>query len=283
MDVLSAIPKGIVLAMQVALAALLVLAVVPLATGGLDISDIETEPPDYRDGVISFSAAATVNANLYFDITGFGYTVSVISGDERMIISEEPGIPISRKGATDIDIRAEIPVTTVMMMLLLGAVTEDHETRIELTVRGSTMSGMISASAQIDLFVPTVADADENIVLTTDKDDIVSMTLNLKTGVLSDILAVIPDHLEIDIGGTVITFSISTADGETYITIDWEIDDTVLTPVDGLIDGIEKAIADGGDDGIYIDIAGIGVPVHLTKEQAQFIVEVLKIILGAAS
>jgi len=282
MGVLSAIPRAIVLAMQIGLAALLVLAVVPLAIGGLDVSDIEAEEPEYEDGVITFSASAVVDANLFFDITDFGYSISIISGDERISITEEPGITISKKGTTNIDIRAEIPLTTVMMLILLGAVTEDTETRMELTVRGSTMMGMISASAQMDLLVPTIANADEpEILLTPGGDDIISISLELETDVLSEILNMIPDDIVINIGGTVITFSKTTVGDDTSIEFDW----ASATPGKGLIESIEEAIAaaiaGGGDGGIDIEI--MGITIHLTKEQIQFIIEVLKIILELMS
>jgi hypothetical protein len=249
----------------------------------LDVSDIEAEPPEYKKGVITFNASATVNANLFFDITDFGYSISVVSGDERITISEEPGITISKKGTTYIDIQMEIPITTVMMLILLGAATEDQDTRMELTVHGSTMSGMISASAQMDVWVPTVTNVDDTVVLTTDGKDIVSLAFDLRADVLSEILKAIPDSVVINVGGTVITFLKPVPGDDTYFTIDWEIDGSVPDPADGLIESIEKAIADGGADGIDVYIPGLIDPVHLTKEQAQFIVEVLKIILGMNS
>ena len=287
MGVLSAIPRVIVVAMQIGLAALLVLAVVPLAIGGLDVSDIEAEEPEYEDGVITFSASAVVDANLFFDITDFGYSISIISGDERISITEEPGITISKKGTTDIIIKAEIPLTSVMMLILLGAVTEDTETRMELTVRGSTMMGMISASAQMDILVPTVANADEpDIELAPGGDDIISMSLNLTTDALSDILDMIPDHMEVEIGGTLITFDKSAAPGG-EIEIEFEWISKVLGK--GLIESIEEAIAaaiaGGGDGGIDIKFfdGTNWITIHLTKEQIQFIIEVLKIILELMS
>jgi len=277
MGILSAIPKAIVIAMQIALAALLVLAVVPLAIGGLDVEDIEAEPPEYHKGVITVSATATVNANLFFDITDFGYTVSVVSGDERIGIFEEPGMTISKKGTTYVKIEAEIPLTTVMMLLLLGAVDEDQDTRLELTIRGSTMSGMISASAQMDLFVPTVVNADEPVIVTTpDGDDIVSLALKLETNVLSDIMDLIPSWVKIEIGDTLIAFTKTTVGDDTVITINWTSDD----PDKGLMESIENAVAAGGGIDIRItDSEGTDVKIHLTKEQAQFVVEALKIIM----
>ena len=283
MGILSAIPKGIVIAMQIALAALLVLTVVPLAIGGLDVSDIEAEPPEYKKGLITFNASATVNANLFFDITDFGYSISVVSGDERITLSEEPGITISKKGTTDINIPIEIPLTTVMMLILLGAATEDQDTRMELIVHGSTMGGMISASAQMDLWVPTVTNVDDTVVLTTDGKDIESLAFDLRADVLSEILKAIPDSVTIEVGGTVITFLRPIPGDDTYFTIDWKIDGSVPDPADGLIESVERAIADGGADGIDVHIPGLIDPIHLTKEQAQFIVEVLKIILGMNS
>jgi hypothetical protein len=275
MGILSAIPKAIVIALQIALAALLVLAVVPLAIGGLDVSDIESEPPEYEDGVITFNASATVNANLFFDITDFGYSVSIVSGDERISISEEPGITISKKGTTYVDIRMEIPLTTVMMLILLGAVTEDQETRMELTVHGSTMSGMISASATMDLLVPTVADVSgPGVILTTDEDDIMSIDFDMEADLLSDFLDMIPSWVKIEIGDTLIEFS-KVADNKIEIT--W------TSASGGLIESIEDAIAAAGVDGVKIHITdseGTDVYIYLTKEQAQFILEILKIILG---
>jgi len=274
MGILSAIPKAIVIALQIALAALLVLAVVPLAIGGLDVSDIESEPPEYEDGVITFNASATVNANLFFDITDFGYSVSIVSGDERISISEEPGITISKKGTTYVDIRMEIPLTTVMMLILLGAVTEDQETRMELTVHGSTMSGMISASATMDLLVPTVADVSgPGVILTTDEDDIMSIDFDMEADLLSDFLDMIPSWVKIEIGDTLIEFS-KVAGNKIEIT--W------TSASGGLIESIEDAIAAAGVDGVKIHITdseGTDVYIYLTKEQARFIVEILKMIL----
>ena len=265
--------------MQIALAALVVLAVVPIAAGGMDINDIEAGPPAYDDSIITVSVTATVTTNLYFDVTGFGYTVSIVSGGERISVSEEPGMTIPRKGTTDIDILAEIPLTTVMMVLLLGAVTEDQETRIELTVRGSTLGGMISVSAEMDILVPTIANiAEPDIELTSDGGDIESMSLGLRTEVLSEIIASIPDNVKIIIGGTELIFSKTSSGSETDIELSW-----TAASGKGIIESIEEAIAAAGGDGIDIMIDGYTDPIHLTKEQAELIVDVLKMIMEMVS
>jgi len=284
MGVLSAIPKGVVLAMQIALAALVVLAVVPIAAGGMQIDDLRSDLPEYENGVISVNAKATVTTDLYFDITGFGYDVSIVSGGNRITFAEEPGMTIPKKGSTDIDVQVEIPLTTVIMMLLLGVFSEDQQAKIELKIGGSTLGGMISVSAEMDVFAPNIVDVTEcEIDMTPDGNDIEYMGLKFRIKILSDIIDLIPDlNAKINIGGTEIIFSKAKVpdpgkESERDIALSW-----AAGPGEGILESIEAAVAAGGGDGIDITYDDGSGPqdIHLTKEQADLIVDILKMIMG---
>jgi len=267
MGILSSIPKGIVIAMQVALAALVVMAAVPIAAGGIDVENLETNL-DYVDDefLVRVSISAALKTSLFFDITGFGYSVSFTSGSETLPVFNSENVTIPRNGTAEIDERADIPLTTLIMMMLLGASSGHPGVDVNLAVRGSTLGGMISASADVSVMAISITDVLKTMVPHgTDDMDSLYMEFNIHT-LPGDIFPPSGLDITVTIGGTVCTFKV-TSSGD--VTVTWN------SSGDGIINDIMTNTTDIG-----ISITYNGNSSELTKGQADLIVDVLTIIHG---
>ncbi|MCL2143485.1 MAG: hypothetical protein FWH44_04425 [Methanomassiliicoccaceae archaeon] len=156
MSLLSAVPRGIVIAMQVALAALVILAVVPIALGGVhvDVKDNAKIEYDVSGYAVTVSMRADIDADLYFDITGAGYIIYMTSGNETLPIYRQD---LGTLGSGSVDISRSIPLTVIVMMMLCGA-SGNSDTVVTMDIRGSTLGGMISAAARIDAPIAKITD-----------------------------------------------------------------------------------------------------------------------------
>ncbi|MCL2607065.1 MAG: hypothetical protein FWD92_00695 [Methanomassiliicoccaceae archaeon] len=151
MSSLSAIPKTVVAAMQIALVALLLLTVLPMATGGLSIDVDDSTSMEYDEDTHTFTMRMSVNidADLTFDITGFRADIWMTSGGNTFIVYESDIMTIPKKSSAEYTFYAEIPLTTVMMMML-GSLDHGNSV-ITVNIYASTLGGMISVAASVNI------------------------------------------------------------------------------------------------------------------------------------
>lgn len=149
MSVLSAVPKGFVIIMQVSLVALLFLAAVPIAVGGMDVTFAGRDVTCTGDAIRVEVNGDVVTSGLYFEITGFGYDASVSSGGRTVPLFTAAGVTIPKDGITPVTVGADIPMTVLAMMILYSASSGGDDVVMTFTVRGSTLSGMISAAVSV--------------------------------------------------------------------------------------------------------------------------------------
>ncbi|MCL1905098.1 MAG: hypothetical protein FWG19_03125, partial [Methanomassiliicoccaceae archaeon] len=116
------IPKGVVVAMEVALVALILSATVPIALGGLDVSDPEVNT-EIDGQMIKVNFSAHLSTDLYFDITDLHMDLVFASGDNSYSV-QGAGHDIPKNFDGRIELEAEMPLI-VGMMILLCAVSDD--------------------------------------------------------------------------------------------------------------------------------------------------------------
>ena len=275
MSRLSLIPKGVVIAMQVSLVSLILLATVPLALGGLNV-DIESGPDVNYDASVHelvVSLKGQAHADLYFDITGFRYDISITSGGERMYVYGSDDMGISRKGSTSVGMDASVPLMSALMMLLLCVDSDDMILTIE--AKGSTLGGMLSLKACSDIVL--AEDVVSSSVNVTGADIGSFKELNVTFFVPSSDLAdeiFGPGGIVIDVmdgSDVVATFAVvvSPSAGGYDITVN-------ISSSDPLIGAIEGARSSNGG----IDVEYDGAPSELNKGQTDLIVGTLKILYG---
>jgi hypothetical protein len=151
MSLLSTVPRVIVIAMQVALAALVILATVPLVLGGIEVNVTEKAEISYEDHALRIGMSADVSANLYFDVTGLRYGAYISSGG--MVVPLRKDKEITTHGTVVIEER--VPLAILAMMTVCGA-SANCDTIISVDIRGSTLGGMISGSARADTVIADV-------------------------------------------------------------------------------------------------------------------------------
>ncbi|MDR0334530.1 MAG: hypothetical protein LBH69_01420, partial [Methanomassiliicoccaceae archaeon] len=95
---------------------------------------------------------AEVGTDLYFDITGFRYDACLTSGG-RTFFAAVTDVGTIRD--TKLEIREEIPLAALVMMMLCG-VSGDADTVLSVGIRGSTLGGMISASARANTVIADI-------------------------------------------------------------------------------------------------------------------------------
>ncbi|MDR2866313.1 MAG: hypothetical protein LBV13_02785 [Methanomassiliicoccaceae archaeon] len=270
MSVLSMVPRGIVIAMQVSLVALVLLAAVPLAMGGINVNAGDGAVVEYDDENYAVSvtlSAYITSSGLYFDITGFRCDVTIATGGKTVLFdNEETTIP--KNGTTSLVLDAEVPVATVMMMMLLAA-SDDSDVIITVSLRGSTLGGMITASASTDAVVSErITDGTVTIA-----DDHIEATFKLPGSDILDDLLVIPGSITFSIGDMSCTVTYDDVTKDVHI-------DVTCAPGSTIMDDIYDAMnADGSADILYDSIKTI----ELTKEQMDMIIEILRMLTGGAA
>jgi hypothetical protein len=271
MSKLSAIPRGIVIAMHLALISLVLLATVPLALGGLDVKMVGDPEVKYEDYSIKVSLTADVTTDLYFDITGFSCDVSVTFGGQTLDVPGE-AVTISKKGSTRINVDVEIPLTSVLMMMLSSASYDDQDIILTVVIKGSTLGGMISTSVKVDTVIADGIVRDD--ILVNDPDHLkVKFTMPSGSGLLEDIFGSGPIAITIGEPGKEVTFTVNTyprgADDPFVIILDM-----VSSAGSSLIADLEAVLVAGGD--VTVTYGGNTYTFKLTEEQLRFIINMLK-------
>ncbi|MCL2786502.1 MAG: hypothetical protein FWD81_04705 [Methanomassiliicoccaceae archaeon] len=255
---LSLIPKGVVTAMQVALVALVLLAAVPIATGGLDVTGGETNVSyDDSDHTITFEMDMSAGTSLYFEINA-AYDVSLRAGNVTVPLYEgERVIPSS--GTAVLSGEADMPLVCFIMMMVCAAANGSDVTVIG-DLKCSTLGGMLTLSASVVTVIATISNID------LDVDDI---EMNISFTVSGDITDSIfgSGISEIVIGDVIISIS-SSSTGDAY--------DAVITMDAGgipLTEALEAAADAAADD---VPVTYDGVAYEIGKDDVLFIVHVLE-------
>ena len=273
MSWLSTVPRVIVLAMQVSLAALVILATVPIVMGGVDVDVTEDPEITYEDHELKFTMEFVIDTNLYFDITGFYYGVYLKSGGQTLTVKEED---IGTLKHTTVRIEEGIPLVVLAMMMVYGA-AGDGDTVITVEIGGSTLMGMISVSVKVDTVVAEAGSS--TVTMNADGSELnAEFTVPPSlSGILDDIFDEIAGELPatIKIGDTEVTVDIvKEADGSYTVTVD-----AISSPGSTLIEDLEAALAALDADGnITIEINGIEY--KLAKEDVDFIISILGLLMG---
>lgn len=267
MSLLSAIPRGVVLAMQLALVSLVLLATVPIAMGGVQIDNADPEVKfDDTTYTVKVDMTASISTNLYFDVTGFSAGVSLAAGDQCFELYRINDMTIPRKG-TDIDLKGtshEISLMTFVTMMVYGAYCGENVLLV-LDIRGSTLSGMMSMSTSVSTVVADMTDG--------------SMTMTSSS--LSASFTVPASELieEIFAGGPV---TIKIGDLECTVTLGpgGVITVTMDTGASGasLIEALEAAIAAATGDTVTVNYNGTDYT--MTKEQVTAMISMLGLMGG---
>ncbi|MDR0790936.1 MAG: hypothetical protein LBE47_00170 [Methanomassiliicoccaceae archaeon] len=148
------IPAGVVIAMQAALVALVLLATVPIAMGGISVDSKDGASVSYDRGnnILRVDFEAEIRTDLNFSIEGFSCDVRMASGDIAIKLYGTGDITIPGNGATDLKVNAGVPLVTLMMMMMYGSLS-DAETSAVIDVHGSTLGGMLSLAASVDTLI----------------------------------------------------------------------------------------------------------------------------------
>lgn len=280
MSKLSAVPKVIVKAMQIALISLVLTAAVPLATGGLSISD-GSAGITYGGNTMSVDVKANIGTDLYFDVTNFRCDVRVSSGD-CVVTFAGPGATIARNGNTPLDISAEISLIDLMVIMLFGASDGDAELTVTMDLRGSTLAGMLSLRSSVDIVVACITAG--NVEISDDGCELTAEFVILKNGLFDIIIDDIMN--EFDAGGKMrisagdLTFTVKmedTADGHSVFA---EIVSSAGTLADAIGDLMNSVPTDA--DGHYmIEYNGVGS--LLTEKDMERLIDMLTSLCGVCS
>jgi len=268
MSLLSAIPRGVVLAMQLALVSLVLLATVPIATGGVQIDNADPEVKfDDTTYTVKVDMTASISTNLYFDVTGFSAGVSLSAGDQCFELYRINDMTIPRKG-TDIALSGtshEMPLMTFVTMMVYGAFRDENVVLV-LDIRGSTLSGMMSMSTSVSTVVADISDG--SMTLTSDS---LSASFTVPASELIEEIFASGSTITIDIGDPhTLTCTVTLGPGG-VITVTMD----VIPPATSLIEALETAIA-GAVDGkvkVYYD----GNEVEMTLEQVTAMISMLEL------
>ena len=268
MSLLSTVPKVVIIAMQVALVSLVLLAAVPIAMGGVDVNVTKDPEIRYNDRSVEFSMEMVIDTDLYFDITGFGYSVYLTSGGQRFTIGEKD---IGTIKHTTVTIEEEISLAVLVMMMVSGASSETDMV-ITVELRGSTLMGMISADVRVDTVITGAVSG--TVTVNADGSELTA-EFAVPVGEY-DIIDLICDDvfgsggtIVIEIGGVTITINAAPVGGSYVFTVD-------ITCSSGstILEDLEAALATADADG-YIEIKINGDPYTLTKADAEFIIAML--------
>ena len=256
MSKLSLIPKGVVIAMQAALVSLVLLAIVPIASGGLEVN-IESGPDiDYDDHFLRISLVGNADADIYFNITDFRYDIIITSGGQVMNVFESDSMTISRKGVTPIDMDASVPLTSVLMMLLLCV--DESDMILTVNTSASTLGGMISLSASADtVFAGDIASTGSMTV----EDNELRIPFSIPVSELTG--KIFAEDVVISIGDTTI-----------YVDCD---DNGVLSLIDVRIVSSGGSVMDDIENAYSVSYDG-SAPETLTAEQKGLITGTLAIL-----
>jgi len=283
MSLLSAVPRGIVLAMQVTLVALVLLATVPMALGGIDVDVKDDAEIKYDASTCSIrvNLEADISTDLYFDITGFSYAVYFNAGGKTFIVCEEDVGTIKRNGTTTVNVNGEVPLVLLAMTMLSGA-SDGSDASIVANIRGSTLAGMISASISVGTSVANVID--DAVITITDYgfgSDVLDAAFKVGASeILEEIAGSAPGgKFVITIGkapGPVVTCEVTlTDDGAGGFDIETNIISSVGGSLTDALETIADAVAGGTVDGECN-----GVPFTLTEDQLTFATEMLMVVYG---
>jgi len=270
MSKLSLIPKGVVIAMQASLVALILLAVVPIALGGLEVDAGDPEI-DYSDYALTVTLEGDAHSDLYFEIS-IRYNVSITSGGEMMLVYGSDSKTIPRNGNASIDMDAKIPLTSVIMMMLLCVDESDMIMTVE--ARASTLGGMLTLSAGTDTVIADEILSVDNKGIAVTGADIENFTelktkFTLPSSDLSDsIFGKAAGSVLIKIGGFECRMDWTYASDDYTITVN--IDGTGSS----VIDDINSERNADGSVGVSYD----GTSSSLTSEQTDLIVRVLSVL-----
>jgi len=273
MSLLSAVPKAVVAAMQVALIALLVLTVIPVATGGLNIEVDDSDGTEYDEGTHTFTMRMSVNidADLNFDITGFRADVRMASGGSTFIVYESEIVTIPKKSSGTYTFDMKIPLTTVMMMML--ASLDDHDSVVIVNIHASTLGGMISVAASIGTPIVDDTEFPAEIYHKEFGDNKMEATFTVPgggmIGTLFESLPANAMNVSGMIGNAAFELEVISSGEEYIVAVRMESTD------DPLIESIDHARS--GDGGVNVDYDDIGI-VKLTKEQTDLMVNLLNML-----
>ena len=262
------IPRGVVIAMEAALVALILLATVPIATGGLDVSDPEVDT-EIDGQMIKVNLSAHVRTNLYFDVTDLHLDLALSSGDNTYSVpGASHNIPKNFDGRVELE--AEMPLIMGMMILLCGVsdgTDDDHDVILTVSAGASTLGGMISVSVDIGLEV--AAGIDGTITIGAGDKTVKAKFTVPGSDILDDIFASGTWPVTAAIGDLTCVISFTdNGDGTYEVSVD-------MTSSSGSVtDAIDNARnSDGG-----VTITYGGVTIVLTKEQTDLIVDILKML-----
>jgi len=272
MSLLSTVPRVIIIAMQVALVSLVLLATVPIAMGGVDV-DVTKDPEiKYNDYSVEFSMEMVIDTNLYFDLTGFRYSVSLTSGGHTLSVVPETDLGTIKH--TTVTINGEIPLTTLAMMMVYGAAS-DTDTVMTVAIRGSTLMGMITADVKVNTVITDAVSGD--VTVNADGSELSAVftvpegAYDLFDDIYDDIFGSGP--IAIVIGGVEITIDATLAGGSYTFTVD-----VTCSSGSTILADLEAALAAADADG-NITITINGVTYTLTKAEVEFIIGMLKIMM----
>lgn len=263
MNLLPLLPRCIVIAMQASLVALVLLATVPIAMGGVNVDVKQPAELNYADYELTLTMAADVSADLYFDLTGFRYGVHLVSGDSRLFISGED---LGTVHDTAVEVDAAVPLVTLVMMMLRGA-SYDCDTSISVNIGGSTLGGMISGTARAD--IPIADNVGGSISVNGDLSALSAHIIVSRSDLL---LQIFGPGVTIQIGDLICTIAF-TDNGDTF-DISVAFGSSSGRPLTDIINDSRKT--DGSVD-VYYDGAAAK---ELKKEYVDFTICVLELLHG---
>jgi len=270
MSLLSAVPRVVVAAMQIALVALLVFTVIPIAAGGLNVDINDSAGMEYDEETHTFTMQVSVNidADLAFDITGLRVDAWMTSGGQKLLVYESETMTVPKKSSDTYTFELNIPLTTVMMMML--TTLDDHGSYMTVNVYASTLGGMISVSAGIN--IPVAYDAEFPEIEKELTEEGLTVSFNVPNeGMIGDLFETISEkNVSGMIGNAEFRFEMIT-DGDEY-AVKLEM---LSTTDDSLIDSVRDAPRNG-QGGINVDYGGNIV--ELTEEQTDLIISVLNML-----
>ncbi len=137
---------GIIL-VNLAIVAIIVLSVLPLASGGLRIHlpQEELAKPSYENNVAKFTIPMDIYNGGYFDITDFSVHFRVSDGDYLIADHASDPVTIVKGRTTQVNIDMELDLSTVPTTELKRLVFESTRLNVEVGMAAGYSMGLIKA------------------------------------------------------------------------------------------------------------------------------------------
>ena len=261
--------KAILKITQIAVVAVLVLSVIPLAAGGI-VPSIENEPTaTIVNENLLLEGSLKVESTLMWDITDFSYKLEVVQGDIKIAESSPIDLTIRKGETTYLPFSIEIPMLDMALLMLssgvgAGGFIGAMEIPLRMTIQGNYIQGLAGFNMTLDLSIKLDEPSggygslkySGNILKGTAEFD--------ASGIFG---GMINEEIDIEIDGLSFGF-VKVSESGSIITVDVEIGNSSKDLLDALKDAGDVTVKIGSDE------------VHLNDEEIAVLIDMLEKIIN---